>query len=244
MIPKIIHYCWFGGLDKPEKVQKYIDGWKNILPGYQIIEWNEKNFSIDYCRYTEEAYQRRKYAFVSDVARLYALKTYGGVYLDTDVEILKDFTSELDASEIFSFESDTLLMTGFMAAQKDSQVINELLEAYLKMSFINKDGSNDLTANTVYVTECLKKYGLIINGKAQNIGDIHVFNYKTFGAFDADNSSFEITKNTYLVHHCMATWGTSSFKLQLAIKKFLASLLGGKPYRFLRKIVKRRTTKN
>ena len=111
MIPKIIHYCWFGGLDKPEKVQKYIDGWKNILPGYQIIEWNEKNFSIDYCRYTEEAYQRRKYAFVSDVARLYALKTYGGVYLDTDVEILKDFTSELDASEIFSFESDTLLMT-------------------------------------------------------------------------------------------------------------------------------------
>ena len=89
MIPKIIHYCWFGGKEKPKEVNDYILTWKKVLPDYQVIEWNESNVDLDFNRYVKEAYGKKKYAFVSDVCRLYALKEMGGVYLDTDVEVLK-----------------------------------------------------------------------------------------------------------------------------------------------------------
>lgn len=239
MIPKIIHYCWFGKSEKPSQVQKYIEGWKDKLPGFQIIEWNEDNFPIDYCKYTIEAYNCKKYAFVSDVARLYALYTLGGVYLDTDVEVLQDFSSELEASEIFSFESKSLLMTGFIAADQGSTLIKELLDDYVHRIFVKKDGTYDMTTNTVYVTNCLKKYGVVINGEPQVIGTCHIYNHRVFGAFDADNSTFEVDDNTYLIHHCMATWGTNGFKLQLKMKKFAASLFNGIPYRFIRRIIKK-----
>lgn len=237
-IPKIIHYCWFGGNEKPETVVKYINTWKKVLPEYEIMEWNESNFPIDYCKYTEEAYRVRKYAFVSDVARLYALNQFGGIYFDTDVEVRKSLDNYLDAAMILSYESKTLLMTGFFATTKKNPIIEELIDEYKMRIFIKKDGSLNTTTNTIYMTKCLEKHGVSTDciGIRTKEG-YRVFDYRTFGAFDADNSYFEISDQTVLVHHCLASWGSRNFRLNLQIKKCLASIAGGKPYKTLRKFM-------
>ena len=103
---KIIHYCWFGGSEKPPIVKKCIDSWKEYFPDFEIMEWNEQNFDIHNNRYVEEAYQSKKYAFVSDVARFYALEKFGGLYFDTDVEVIKDFAPLLDQEAFAGFETD------------------------------------------------------------------------------------------------------------------------------------------
>lgn len=229
MIPHIIHYCWFGKKEKPKKIREYINGWKKLLPDFQFMEWNEKNFPIDYCHYTKEAYEIGKYAFVSDVARLYGLYHYGGVYLDTDVEILKRFDEYLNGAKmVFSMESSTLLMSGFMAGEKKSEIFRLLLEEYTDRSFINPDGTRNCVANTVYLTEIMKKHGLIPKKQFQNINhDIYIYDYTVFGAFNADTSKFNVTDKTVLIHHCVASWGSPFFKVQLRLKKYIAKLPGG-----------------
>lgn len=104
MIPKIIHYCWFGRKEKPQQVVRFIEGWKQKLPNYTIKEWNEDNFDVNSCDFTREAYIHKKYAFVSDVARLYALFVEGGIYMDTDVEVIKSFDDLLHESFLIGYE--------------------------------------------------------------------------------------------------------------------------------------------
>lgn len=113
-IPKIVHYCWFGGKEKPEDVKKCIESWKQFLPEYQLMEWNEDNFDIERLQYTREAYTAGKYAFVSDVARVEALYQYGGVYMDTDVEVLKSFNPLLEAQCILGMEEKEYVATSFI----------------------------------------------------------------------------------------------------------------------------------
>lgn len=224
LIPKIVHYCWFGGNEKPTQVQMYIQSWKDKLPGYEFVEWNENNFPIDYCQYTIDAYNNKKYAFVSDVARLYALHNYGGVYFDTDVEVRKSLDDYLDADIVVSFESSSLLMTGFFASSINNEVIKGLLDEYQNRCFIQADGSLNTVANTVYLTEYLKRNcGLQVNCKEQTLEhNIKVYTYKLFGAFFADMSSFFIDENTILVHHCMASWQNRRFKVLFYLKKWMA----------------------
>ncbi len=240
MIPQIIHYCWFGKNEKPDNIKSYIKEWHQILPNYQFIEWNEDNFPIDYCTYTKEAYEMKKYAFVSDVARLYAINKYGGIYLDTDIEVLKDFSAFLNCSAIFSFESKDLLMTGFFAAEHGNKIIADLLEEYKNRKFKLENGKLNLVANTVYLTSYLhNKKNLEKNGLPQRLGEIDVYNFKTFGGFNADDSMFEISTETYLVHHCFASWGTRTFRVQFALKKHIAHLWGGRLYKTLRRILRK-----
>lgn len=229
MIPHIIHYCWFGREKKPPKIQKYIDGWHNLLPDYRFIEWNEDNFPVDYCEYTKEAYEIKKYAFVSDVARLFGLYKYGGIYLDTDVEILKRFDQYLDSAEmILARESGKLLMTAFIAVSEKNDDIKALLDEYATRKFMNDNGTINQVANTVYLTEYMKAQGLEL-GKRQQILDrsINVYDYTIFGAFNADESIYEITEKTVLIHHCLASWGTPLFRISLSSKKWLAEKWGG-----------------
>lgn len=241
MIPKIIHYCWFGNKEKPENVKKYIQSWKETLSDYQIIEWNEDNFPIDYCRYSKEAYENGKYAFVSDVARLYALKKYGGIYFDTDIEVLRNFDSYLaDSRMVVSYESNKLLMTGFFAAEANCEVISDLLKEYNNREFVKSDGSLNMTANTVYMTNCLMNFDVkrdVVGSKTTS--GIRVYDFTTFGAFDADNSTFEISEKTVLVHHCLASWSSKEFQVMFKIKRFAASIAGGVAYKFLRKVLKK-----
>ncbi|MCC8153387.1 MAG: glycosyl transferase, partial [Tannerellaceae bacterium] len=130
MIPKIIHYCWFGKKEKPGKISKCIESWRRMLPDYQIIEWNEDNFDYESIEYAKSAYRNGKFAFVSDVARLRALIEYGGIYLDTDVEVLKSFDDLLNYHCVFGMEERNYIATSFMACEPQFPLIQEFFNTY------------------------------------------------------------------------------------------------------------------
>ena len=135
MIPKIIHYCWFGGNPYPEDVKKCIESWKKNLPDYEIREWNEGNFDFNQIPYTKEAYETKKWAFITDYVRLHALNLYGGIYMDTDVEILKSLDPFLHEKGFAGFERIDGIQTGLMAAEKGHPFIRELKQEYEKLHF-------------------------------------------------------------------------------------------------------------
>lgn len=244
-IPKIVHYCWLGGKNKPRKIEKFIGDWQKKLPDYKIIEWNEQNFPVNFCRYTEEAYKQKKYAFVSDVVRLYALKEYGGFYFDTDIELKKNLDNYIDNDEvIMAFESDRVLMTGFIAAKKNHNFICEWIDSYKNLSFIRADGTLDETTNTSRVTNMLVNKGLVLDGKEQNLNNgIHIYEKEIFGAYDVDNSHFVNNENTVLIHHCNGSWTSIGYRVMDKCKRCVAIILGINKYKRLRKWVKKIKTR-
>lgn len=240
MIPKIIHYCWFGKKEKSKAIQKYINTWKSVLSDYKIMEWNEDNFPIANYVYAKQAYEYKKYAFVSDIARLYALYNYGGIYLDTDIEVLRPIDNLLNYNLVASWESNSLLMTGFMAASKGNEIIYEFLNMYSTITYIDENGELDQTANTVRFTSLLKCRGLQINRKSQILdGDICIKGTEEIGAFDADSMSFQISDRTLLVHHCNASWFTTKDRFKHRLKIGLSKLIGKDRYNKIKKIIKR-----
>lgn len=170
MIPKVIHYCWFGDNEKSELIKKCIESWKIYCPNYKIFEWNEHNFDVNFCEYTKQAYEAKKYAFVSDVARLYIIYKYGGIYLDTDVEVIGRFDDLLKYSVWFNWETERFINTGLgFASEKGNNIIKSLLEDYVDKKFYRSDNSMDLTAcpklNTLKLLELEPK--LRRNGSTQ-----------------------------------------------------------------------------
>ena len=161
MIPKKIHYCWFGRGEKNKLYLSCIESWKKHFPDFEIIEWNEDNFDVNCNDYVREAYESKKYAFVTDYVRLYVLYNYGGIYMDTDVEVLKPLDPFLEHPAFSGFENNDSVPTGIMAARKKNKWIKDLLNEYNDLKFIKEDGSLDLTTNVVRITELsMKKYGL------------------------------------------------------------------------------------
>ena len=152
MIPKIIHYCWFGRGEKPSQAQMCIESWKKILPEYQLKEWNEDNFDINQNRYVREAYENRKFAFVTDYVRLYALYNEGGVYMDTDVEVLGSYDPFLHHHAFSGFETDGNVPTGMMAAEKGSLWAKDLLDQYADRVFVQLKSIYYMTTNTTVIT--------------------------------------------------------------------------------------------
>lgn len=146
-IPKIIHYCWFGPNPIPKNEKIYIENWKVKLPEYRFVFWNEESFDVQSVRYVKQAYDQGKYAFVSDYVRIYALNKYGGIYLDTDVEVLKDFSPFLDHNTFLGFENRTMVGTGIIGTQKNNPLFLKLLRYYNSHDFINKNGVADTTTN-------------------------------------------------------------------------------------------------
>ena len=159
MIPKIIHYCWFGGNPLPEDAQKCIASWKKYCPDYEIREWNEENFDIQSNDYVKEAYEAKKFAFVTDYVRLYALIAYGGIYMDTDVEVVKSLDAFLKHKAFSGFESSNSIPTRLMASEKDYPLFKTLMDDYENRHFLKEDGSFDMTTNTVTITNLCKQIG-------------------------------------------------------------------------------------
>lgn len=153
MIPKIIHYCWFGKNPYPEEFKTYLNEWKTICDDYQIIEWNESNFDVSCNSYVEEAYRSKKWAFVTDYVRLWAMYTYGGIYMDTDVQVLKSLDKFLINEAFSGFESSVYVPTGIMGAEKGNPIVKALLDEYDNRHFLLENGKMNLHTNVEYITD-------------------------------------------------------------------------------------------
>ena len=221
MIPKKIHYCWFGRGEMPELALKCIESWHKYMPDYEYKLWNEDNFDIYSNQYVKEAYEARKYAFVTDYVRLYALFTEGGIYMDTDVEVLKPYDDLLDLTGFIGFEGTKHqhIGTGTIASIPNGEWVKEQLHAYDNIRFVLPDGNYDLTTNPVRITKIMVGNGFIQNGKEQYYKDMHIFPTDYFCPRQTTGDFF-ITKDTYCDHHFMGSWNTETKH------HFLLSLLG------------------
>ncbi|MDR0473287.1 MAG: glycosyl transferase [Treponema sp.] len=203
MIPKIIHYCWFGGNPLSELAQKCIASWKKYFPDYEIREWNELNYDINKIPYTNEAYNARKYAFVSDYARFDILYQYGGIYFDVDVEVIKPFDDILKDGGFMGFELTKTLGIGCNAGLG---IVYQILEFYATLHFVNHDGSYNTHTVVEYVTTILKKYGLKMENTIQQFDGFFVYPTEYFCPKDYGTGILNITKYTYTIHHFAGSW--------------------------------------
>lgn len=211
MIPKIIHYCWFGGKPKPKDVLKYMDTWKAKMPDYELREWNEDNFDVDTVLFTKEAYYAKKFAFVSDFVRLYALNKIGGIYFDTDIEALKPFDDLLYQDYLLGYESPMIVGTGVMAATPGISFLQSFMETYLNKGFVTKDGHFDTTPNPNLLTSHLK----------ENNYHLKIYGAEYFCAKDYLTGKIYRTPNTYCIHHYAGSWLTPWQQIKMRIHHLL-----------------------
>ncbi len=213
-IPKIIHYCWFGGNPLPPLAVKCIESWKKYLPDYEIKEWNEDNFDVRMIPYVEEAYHMKKFAFVSDFARFYILYHHGGIYFDVDVEILKPIDDILAKGPYMGLEKmegskhgrSVAVAAGLgMAAYPKHHFFGEVIEFYSKNHFVSWRGK---TSGTVVrlVTKLLVQKGEISLDNISNCCDIYIYPDEYFDPMNYYTRDISITENTRTIHHYAATW--------------------------------------
>lgn len=239
MIPKIIHYCWFGRNPKPEFVIKYIKTWHDFMPNYEIKEWNEDNYDITKCQYMADAYKEKKWAFVSDYARIDVIYQNGGIYLDTDVEVVKNFDDLLQEDLFCGFESRDPLMDKYKmnyeesvnlglgyGAIKGHKALKDILDLYNDLSFYNKDGSLNLLACPHYQTEILMRYGLIPNRQTQRFDGGIAYSPEYFcPQSNITDKMICLTPKTYSIHHFSGTW-FNSYPIEMKLKKILRRYIG------------------
>jgi len=227
MIPKIIHYCWFGGNPLPKLSVKCIASWNEFLPEYEIREWNEENFDLDKFPFAKEALENRKFAFISDVCRLYALKEYGGIYMDTDVEVLRSLDKFLNHTAFSGFENDDFVPTGIMASVKGGAWVTELLEYYDGRSFIREDGELDTLSNTFIITQIMKKKGFVMNNSFQEIKDyITFYTNDVFCPKSYKTGQIELTEDSYCIHHFAKSWIPLRRKWRNVLKMRVMNIVG------------------
>lgn len=238
-IPKVIHYCWFGGNPLPESAHRCIDSWKKFLPDYEIREWNENNFDVNIIPYTSEAYDEGKYAFVSDYARFWILYNFGGVYFDTDVEVIRDMGCILDNGPFFGCEKNCNSQ-GYAevnpglgtAAGKGLEFYQKILEYYGNLHFRKPDGSLNILTIVYHTTEMLKKYGLTKITSPQEYAGITIYPKEFFCPKDYVSGRITITDSTFTIHHYSASWKSFIQKARTAFE----SVLGKKNAHFIGKI--------
>ena len=211
MIPKKIHYCWFGGGEMPELAQKCIASWHRYMPDYKYVLWNEDSFDVNMHPYVKEAYEARKFAFVSDYVRLWALCNEGGVYLDTDVEVFKAFDELLFFDAFAGFEGSKHMPMGtcVMASKAEGSWVQEMLGAYENRHFVKDNGSFDMTTNVQFISAKMSEHGFVQNGKEQEYKDLHVFPVDYFCPRHTTGEYIR-TENTYCDHHGMGSWAEQS----------------------------------
>ncbi len=214
MIPKIIHYCWFGGNPLPEDAQKCIASWKKFMPDYEIKEWNESNFDVNITPYTKEAYEARKYAFVSDYARFWVLYHYGGLYFDTDVEVIKPFDdivakgpfmgNEIDGSET----SAIMVAPGLgLGATANMKLYDEILQYYNSVHFMEAPGNMNMSYAVVKITtDHLLKYGLKNSAEIQQVEGFTIYPKCYFNPFEDATGKLNILPETHSIHWYSKTW--------------------------------------
>lgn len=230
-IPKVIYYCWFGGNPLPPLAEKCIASWKKFLPDYEIKRWDESNFDVNIIPYTAQAYEEKKYAFVSDYARFWILYHYGGVYFDTDVEVIKPIDDIIEDGPFMGCENQS--MTG-EASQKlnvnpglglatipKTPIFKELLDIYINLQFRKADGSLDTTTIVTYTSNFLSNKGLQNIPLTQTISGIKIYPKDFFCPMEYATGILDMTLNTRTIHHYSASWHGNREKIYLLVKRVL-----------------------
>jgi len=207
MIPKKIHYCWFGGNELPEKDKICIESWKKFCPDYEIIRWDESNYDITKNKYMQEAYEKNKLGFVPDYARLDIIYSEGGFYLDTDVELIRSLDDLRDNKAVFGFENDKYVNLGHgFGAEQFNPVVKEIRDDYGDEVFVLKNGELNLTPSPVYTTKVLANIGMNCDNTCQFVGDSVVFPSDYFSPLDFESGVLNKTNNTYSIHWFNMSW--------------------------------------
>lgn len=226
MIPKKIHYCWFGGNPLPDLAQKCIESWKKYFPNYEIIEWNESNFDVNYNNYTQEAFNNKKYAFLTDVARLYIIYNEGGIYFDVDVEVISDFSDIIKNGAFFGLESKNTVATGLgFGAEKGNWIVKKLLDDYNDKQFLKQNGELDLTPCPIINSKIFLKNGFNLNGEKETINNVTIYPVEYFNPKNCFGGEITINDNTHSIHHYDGSWLSlkereRAYKKDILIKKY------------------------
>ena len=229
MIPKIIHYCWFGGKPLPKIAEKCIASWKKYLPDYEIKRWDESNFDVNAIPYTREAYAACKFAFVSDYARFWILYHYGGVYFDTDVEVIRPIDDIINRGGFLGVESNrngiyTVNPGLGFAATQGTAVIGEMVNLYSTFHFINTDGASDLKNIVEITTDYLSSKGLQNTDEIQDCCGFTIYPKDYFCPIDYDTRELKITENTRTIHHYAESWVPRSTRFKNALSRLFGKI--------------------
>ncbi len=223
MIPKKIHYCWFGKGKKPKLARKCIDSWKKHCPNYEIIEWNETNFDINMNGYTKYCHGNQKWAFLSDYARLVIIYEHGGIYFDTDVEVIKSLDDLLQHKAFSGFENDEYVASGLgFGAEPHNSAIRLMLDEY--NPYLNS--LNGAEGCPILNTKALEKIGLIKNGSYQELKNITVYPKEYFNPYDDPTGTLNISDNTYSIHWYAKSWMSKTQILRSRITRPFHHLFG------------------
>lgn len=224
MIPKVIHYCWFGKKLMPVQYQKYIESWKKFLPEYKIIEWNEDNYDVNCIPFSKEAYHAKKYAYVSDYARLKILYENGGIYFDTDVEVIRNMDDLINIGPWMAIEKhsnfpeiDDMVNLGLgFAMEPHNSIIKEIMAFYENTHYIFPDGHMEQIPIVPITSNVLKKYGLKRSANEPYLcSNIMIYPWEYFCPIEFLSNKIEITDKTYTIHHYTATWMSWIDKLKM-----------------------------
>ncbi len=231
LIPKKIHYCWFGGKELTRSAKKCISSWEKFCPDYEIIRWSEANFNINENKYAAQAYHCKKWAFVSDYARLKVIFTYGGIYLDTDVELINPLDKFLCYKAFMGFEDENNVATCIIGAVPNHEFSQKALDTYENRPFLLENGECDTTTNVRILTDLLLQSGLAKGGKRQKVMETEIFSADYFSPKSLATGKTTLTENTCAIHHFKGSWQTKTQRLHTKA----AQILGEKNTEFLKK---------
>ena len=231
MIPKIIHYCWFGGNPLPDEARKCIESWRKCCPNYEIKEWNEDNFNFDSCDYAKEAYQKEKWAFVSDYARFKILYEEGGLYFDTDVEVIKPIEDIVQKGPFMGCEQGDSLYVApglGLAANPGLGLYKDILDYYNNEHFVNEDGSINTTTVVQRITDLLKDRGFKGTGEIECIDGVYIYPPDFFSPMNYWTGEIKISDQTRSIHHYSMSWKSEYEKELKEIERKCRISLGNK----------------
>lgn len=245
MIPKVIHYCWFGRNPLPVSAQKCIDSWRRFLPDYEIKEWNEENFKVNIIPYTQQAYEAKKYAFVSDYARFWILYHYGGLYFDTDVEMIKPLDRIIEKGAFMGIEQGAFIDGKPMVApglglgvEAGHPFYEKMLQVYDHLEYRKADGSFDNTTIVSYTSRELYTHGMVASENLQEVDGIWIYPADYFCPMDSTTGITNITERTVSIHHYDCSWmnhRSLSFRLH-KIKNIFFRIIGQKNARLINRV--------